>query len=96
MHRSPDTKLFHQENDNGSPPDRNLPANRDQNANHVVGSYPHLVPSFRGRSRRLLHQHVHYSAGPIILLWDELDESIMSADDADIYDDDILDLEPEQ
>ncbi len=93
MHRSPHTKLFHQDNDNGSSPDRNLPVNSAHNANQTVASYPHLVPSIRSRSRRLLHQHVHYSAGPIILLWDELDESIMSADDADVYDNDITDLE---
>ena len=60
MHRSPDTKRFHQENDNGSSPDRNLPAKSDKSS-HSVASYPHLVPSYRGRSRRLLHQHVHYS-----------------------------------
>ena len=95
MHRSPDTKLLHQENDNGPSPDRNLPANRD-NSSHVVESHPHSVPSFRGRSRRLLRQHIHYSAGPIILLWDELDENIISADDTDVYDNDVYALEPDQ
>jgi len=95
MHRSPDTKRFHQENDNGSSPDRNLPANSNTSG-HPVVSYPHLAPSFRGRSRRLLHQHVHYSAGPIILLWDELDESITSVDDASVYDNDVYETNSEQ
>ena len=95
MHRNPDRKIFHQEDDNGSSPDRNLPVNRDR-SNHVVDPYPHLIPSFRNRSRRFLRQHIHYSAGPIILLWDEMDENIISADDTDVYDNDVYELESDQ
>lgn len=95
MQRRPDRKLFHQENDNGSSPNRNLPANSDK-SNHLVESYPLLTPSFRSRSRRLLRQHIHYSAGPIILLWDELDENIISAEDNDVYDNDVYEMEPDE
>lgn len=95
MRRNPEFKLFHQDADNGSGPDNYLPANRSNSATHRVVTQPHLVPSFHSRSRRLLHRHVHYSAGPIILLWDELDETITTAEDLDIYDNDTSEFEDE-
>lgn len=90
MRHSLDTKKYHRDNDAGSGSNNQMPAPSSTSSNHTLPtSAPHLVPSFRSRSRRLLHQRVHYSSGPIILLWDEIDENVPSTDDSNVYENDL-------
>lgn len=86
MRHSHDTKKYHRDNDAGSSSNNQVPASPSEPSNHTLStSSPHFVPSFRSRSRRLLHQHVHYSSGPIILLWDEINESVPAIDEGNVY-----------
>ncbi len=87
MRHSPDNRKRHQDDEAGSGQHAGrLPANHTVRVEHNLStSSPYLVPSFRSRSRRLLHQRVHYSSGPIILLWDEIDERLPSTDEGQIY-----------
>lgn len=93
MRHSLGTKKYHRDNDAGSGSNNQMPASSSASSNHTLPttSAPHLVPSFRSRSRRLLHQRVHYSSGPIILLWDEIDENVPSTDDSNVYENGLSD-----
>lgn len=86
MRHIPTYPRLHREDDAG--PSAHKPDNGPSDAS---SSTPAHLPqySIRPRSKHFLQRRIHYSSGPVILLWDEIDDNVPAPHSGNVYENDV-------